>query len=583
MNSDCKYEENGIIWNKCGECKNDYDSREDNIGLREGICYKCSVNGMKTKLKFIFMKKCGECKEDYDSREENLGLRKNTCKRCNMKRMQKPRLMNVTCSCGDCKEDYDLREDNIGLKEGICKLCGIKRLKDIGCKAGEKTRCKDLGCEKCFKKSFASHEKAKFWNSLRNGDVSPRNIALGCHLKYWFRCGECNHDLYLMPSVINRGRWCITCSNQSRCGDLDCRLCFEHSFASHENAKFWHPLGNANRPRNVALHSGKKYWLECGECGHEFSTSPEIVNKGCRCGFCDNKLRCEDPNCQLCFKHSFASHEKAKFWHPTKNEDIKPRNIALNDNDKYWFKCGECKHEFDLGPNKINADHWCDFCANLARCEDLDCQFCFKHSFASNEKAQFWHPTKNGDIKPRSVALNSAKKYWFVCAENGHEFPASPSDINSGGRWCNICRNKTEAKLNVFLNENVGGIEYQVYVEWCKNFETSRYFPFDFRIECYKIIIELDGDQHFRDIKSRNSLAKNIQDRDKYKMRRAIENGYSIIRISQEDVWRDTYDWQNDLLQAIEKCKNEAQVVFCSKNRDLYVNHKQIFHDPDIL
>jgi very-short-patch-repair endonuclease len=137
-----------------------------------------------------------------------------------------------------------------------------------------------------------------------------------------------------------------------------------------------------------------------------------------------------------------------------------------------------------------------------------------------------------------------------------------------------MCRNKTEAKLNAFLNGIFGTVIYQLKVDWCKNFQTNRYFPFDFCLILYKIIIELDGRQHFQDMEYWYSSADDVQDRDKYKMRMAKENGYSVIRISQEDVWKDKYDWQNDLLGAIEACKNEIRVMFCSKNKDLYVNHK---------
>ena len=42
------------------------------------------------------------------------------------------------------------------------------------------------------------------------------------------------------------------------------------------------------------------------------------------------------------YEKSFASHPKAKFWHPTKNKDSKnndivPRGIRKFSNKKFWF------------------------------------------------------------------------------------------------------------------------------------------------------------------------------------------------------------------------------------------------------
>ena len=45
-----------------------------------------------------------------------------------------------------------------------------------------------------------------------------------------------------------------------------------------------------------------------------------------------------------------------------------------------------------------------------------------------------------------------------------------------------------------------------------------------------------------------------------YKMKCANENGYSMIRIVQEDVFKDKYDWLQDLLENINKIVLEKKV-----------------------
>ena len=51
-------------------------------------------------------------------------------------------------------------------------------------------------------------------------------------------------------------------------------------------------------------------------------------------------------------------------------------------------------------------------------------------------------------------------------------------------------------------------------------------------------------------------------------MNSANENGFSVIRILQKDVYRNKYDWINELIYNIEKIKHESNVqnIFMCKN-----------------
>lgn len=92
-------------------------------------------------------------------------------------------------------------------------------------------------------------------------------------------------------------------------------------------------------------------------------------------------------------------------------------------------------------------------------------------------------------------------------------------------------------------------------------------------MEKIKIIIELDGAQHFRQIANWKS-PEDIQKRDIYKMKQALKHGYSVIRILQEDIWNDSYDWKNILRDCIKKYKDpsciylsEADDYACYKSK----------------
>ena len=160
----------------------------------------------------------------------------------------------------------------------------------------------------------------------------------------------------------------------------------------------------------------------------------------------------------------------------------------------------------------------------------------------------------------------SRKKSTIICNKCNEHFQSSPNNYLSG-KSCPLCKNKSEAKLY----ENIVGkylIKRQCNYDWCKNVNTKCYFPFDFCIEEYKIIIELDGIQHFKKVKHFRKTPEEQKERDLYKQKCANDNGYSIIRIYQEDVYYDTFDWLKKLYETIEKIKNDRiiQNIYISKN-----------------
>ena len=129
---------------------------------------------------------------------------------------------------------------------------------------------------------------------------------------------------------------------------------------------------------------------------------------------------------------------------------------------------------------------------------------------------------------------------------------------------------ETEAKLFEWSKTNhVPNIEREKRFDWCKNIIS---YPFDFCIEQYKLIVELDGGGHFFQVMNWRSFGE-TQKIDKYKMDCANKNGYSIIRISQLDVWNDKNDWENNLKNAIKKYDVPTNTMI----GDIYKDHPIYF------
>jgi very-short-patch-repair endonuclease len=458
-------------------------------------------------------------------------------------------------NCTVCNHEFETQIKHI--TDGVwCNYCSNRKL------------CKDDKCEQCFEKSFASHKKSQYWSD--KNELKPREVMLGTHDKYLFNC-ICGHEFSKQITDIKNNEWCGYCSNPPKllCTNNDCKHCYEKSFASQEKAKYWNNKNELN-PRQIFKSSSVKAIFNCNKCTHTFEKRICNVFMDVWCPYCaiPSKIVCENRDCIECYKRSFASHEKSKYW-SIKNE-LKPRQVLLNTKEKFIFDC-ECGHEFNKSLCGINDNGWCGYCSNPPKflCNDTQCKNCFDKSFASHEKSKYWN-IKN-DIKPREIFKSANKKYSFICEKN-HEFESSPNNIING-RWCPNCVNKTEQKLYEQLIKIYKTLGKQLRVEWCKN-KNNKYLPFDFVLEEHKIIIELDGLQHFEQI-SHWLSPKERQCLDKYKMDVANKNGYSVIRILQEDVYEDKYDWLKELDDNIKKIikKNKIlNIYMCKKNEyDVYL------------
>jgi hypothetical protein len=109
------------------------------------------------------------------------------------------------------------------------------------------------------------------------------------------------------------------------------------------------------------------------------------------------------------------------------------------------------------------------------------------------KKANLFH--KNRYNYSKVVYVNAKTNIIVICEKHG-EFSINP-DNHLKGTGCRKCVNKTEAKLYEKIITIYPSLQTQFKQEWCKKI---KHLPYDFCIPEYKIIIELDGVQHFTQI-----------------------------------------------------------------------------------
>lgn len=275
------------------------------------------------------------------------------------------------------------------------------------------------------------------------------------------------------------------------------------------------------------------------------------------------KKLCSDNRCKECYYKTFVSSESVFMWDDTRS----PRTIIKSLNRKFAFKCPTCLHSFQLN---ISKPYSCSYCNNEELCGQ--CPTCINKSFAASSKARYWS-SKNKKTADMIFSKNNLTKYWFNCGR--HDFRSTIPKIEAG-KWCRLCKNKTEGKIKDFLSSIYTDITHQFKAGWSKNPLTNRHWSYDFCVG--KVLIEVDGDQHFKNVRKFRSKVADVLANDIHKAKLALTNGYSLIRITQADVWNERYkNWKTDLINIINKSKDskKPRVYYLSSTIIKYKKHQE--------
>jgi very-short-patch-repair endonuclease len=231
-------------------------------------------------------------------------------------------------------------------------------------------------------------------------------------------------------------------------------------------------------------------------------------------------------NCQKCANNGKMNTEqyvkRAIVVHENKYDYSKVNYI--NADTKITIICKE-HGEFEQIPDfHLNRKCGCPKCANnvtLTTTEFID-RACKNHG-STYDYSQVEY-------------VNNRTHISIICKEHG-QFTQTPTR-HLAGDGCPHCINKTEHKFLEILKTRYPTVQRQFKAEWCKQ---KRCLPFDFVIEEHKVIIELDGPQHFTQVANWRSPELQ-QQQDLFKTKCANENGYSVIRVLQTDVANDLLD-----------------------------------------
>lgn len=123
-------------------------------------------------------------------------------------------------------------------------------------------------------------------------------------------------------------------------------------------AKEWHPIRNGSLgPRDVTPGSDRQVWWLC-ESGHWWLASVRDRVRGRKCTFCQG-LRHQGEK-----RMGDVKSELLKEWHPSRNRDLKARDVSIDHTAKVWWICTQ-GHEWEDTIRQRLMGKPCPFCGSL--------------------------------------------------------------------------------------------------------------------------------------------------------------------------------------------------------------------------
>lgn len=364
------------------------------------------------------------------------------------------------------------------------------------------------------------------------------------------------------------------------CSNRDCMACFLASLASVKDSyTFLSAKDNKGNkitdPQRIRQNSHIEGKFRCPNCNHIYtSTLAHFTSSGTRCQYCaktSGKL-CDSESCTHCYERSFASHPDSHLFDLELNAPITPRRVFRNSNEKYFFNCDKCPHSYEMRLNNFSCSgQRCPFCTKSGGrvCGDEDCAYCFEKSFASHPDVS-WYSEDNEKL-PHEICKFSSDACIFNCPE-GHEFKMRLADFTNGRR-CPTCKNKTEKLVLKHLIKRFGedDIKQRYPIKECRGEETDRDRPFDFYVKSLRLVIEIDGDHHFKDgVYHESTICR--RDEDIWKTTRLLATGRSIIRIYQPDLLAGRLK----VVKCIKAYQKEAsRVCYFADDMSIYDKHRK--------
>lgn len=193
------------------------------------------------------------------------------------------------------------------------------------------------------KHNVFSLENMSLWLKINNKNfkLCENNNYRESNEKLFFQClnKNCSEVFDASWDSIRSGNNCPYCSVR-RIGNKN-----NLSYLRPDLVLDWDYEKNNGIPENTALKSIKVVFWVCSVCEYEWKASPQSRSNGSGCPSCSGRV-VNDKN-----RFSALYPEIASEWHPVKNGNLTPHDIAYGSGKKVWWLCHQCGHEWECSLN----------------------------------------------------------------------------------------------------------------------------------------------------------------------------------------------------------------------------------------
>lgn len=340
-----------IVWWKCPQCKNIYDTQ---IRIRAGgsNCPYCSgqrvlsgFNDLKTWCIKNNMENLLE-EWDYDKNdilpsEVTRGTRKKVwwkCSRCN--KGWETSIVNRTKGkgCPECgnKKIWEVKYINLINKKGSLVDTDPKLLEE--------------------------------WD-YDNNTIDPNMITSGSGEIVWWKCKECGTN-WKAP-IVNRkkGRGCPECGIKKIWKVRRKNLIENKGNLFQTNAELmeeWDYDKNSLNPSVLSSGSHQKAWWKCKECGNSWEASIAGRTRGNGCPLCGKDTGAITRHKNILNRRGSLQDLNPEIldeWDYSKNIDITPKDVTVGSPEKVWWKCNKCGNSWEATVASRSRGRGCPQCA----------------------------------------------------------------------------------------------------------------------------------------------------------------------------------------------------------------------------
>lgn len=301
----------------------------------------------------------------------------------------------------------------------------------------------------------------------------------------------------------------------------------------------------------------------------------------CRCRVCDQEWTTQ---ANVLYKHGCPFCSGIRKTHEMFVSEVNSRFPGLyeilteyqNNSKKIKVKNLKCSHEFECSPRDlVNGECKCLYCNGkriLVGFNDL--------WTVNPDIAKFLENPNDGYI----VTNSSTKKVWWKCSCGNRIYKSADEVTSSNSLKCPICSDGFpigEKILYSLLHFKNIDFNFRIKFDWSCNKQ------YDFYIAESKTIIEVNGIQHYKEIKKfTHDYLKNIQENDKFKYNLALQNGivnYVYIDASNSDPFFIVNNIKNSVLKDIlkfeEMNENDWNEIIKRSMKSIVIDVSDLWND----